>query len=334
MTINLPRYDAACRAIAEAKSIDEARELLDRAEAVRAYARQAKNRDLEADAGEIRFRAERRLGELQAETPKNGGGRPSKTGSAKEPVSHAPTLAELGIDKKLSARSQKLAAVPEAEFEGLLAGYRQQVIDAGERVSMNLLRAGDRATREASLADKSRAISERIGHQVYNVILSDPPWRLDPYSRVTGLNKAADNHYPTMSLDQIARLDVAGAAAPDCALFLWATAPMLIEALHVMREWGFQYRSHLIWLKDRIGTGYWSRNKHELLLIGGKGAIMAPEPGTQPESVIAAPRSRHSEKPQRFHEIIEKIYPGLPKLEMFARRRRPGWDSWGNETDD
>lgn len=163
----------------------------------------------------------------------------------------------------------------------------------------------------------------------FPVLYADPPWRFEPYSRDTGMDRAADNHYPTMTIEKIKDLPVP--SLDDAVLFLWATAPMLVEALAVMEAWGFTYKSQIIWVKDRIGTGYWARNKHELLLIGTKGSIPAPLPGTQPDSAIVASVSEHSRKPEAFHEIIEKMFPGVPKLEMFARVTRNGWQPWGKE---
>jgi N6-adenosine-specific RNA methylase IME4 len=98
-----------------------------------------------------------------------------------------------------------------------------------------------------------------------------------------------------------------------------------------MQAWGFAYKSHFVWAKDRIGTGYWNRNKHELLLIGTKGDVPAPAMGTQASSLIEAAVGRHSEKPPAFHEIIEGYFPSLPKIELNARKRRQNWDGWGNE---
>jgi N6-adenosine-specific RNA methylase IME4 len=121
-------------------------------------------------------------------------------------------------------------------------------------------------------------------------------------------------------------------AAADCVLFLWATAPMLPQALSVMDAWGFEYRSNYVWLKDRIGTGYWNRNAHEHLLIGVRGNIPAPAPGTQWDSVVEAPVGEHSAKPSIFLEMIEEYYPNLPKIELNCRGKgRQGWAVWGNE---
>lgn len=106
---------------------------------------------------------------------------------------------------------------------------------------------------------------------------------------------------------------------------------MLRESLEVMAAWGFLYRTNLVWVKDKIGTGYYIRNEHELLLIGRRGNLPVPEPGTQPSSVIHAPRTEHSEKPVEFYELIETLYPDLPKIELFARNNREGWKAWGNQ---
>ena len=186
-----------------------------------------------------------------------------------------------------------------------------------------------RARREAELGERQRALPDKR----YEVMLADPPWRFEPYSRTTGMDRAADNHYPTSALEEIKALAVASIAAPDCVLFLWATVPMLPQAHEVMPAWGFAYKSNLVWVKDRVGTGYWSRNKHELLLIGTRGHVPAPAPGTQWPSAIEAPVRRHSEKPAVFYEIIEGYFPTLPKIELHARgdEARPGWDVWGPE---
>jgi N6-adenosine-specific RNA methylase IME4 len=189
-------------------------------------------------------------------------------------------------------------------------------------------KAERRAARETELAAKQTALPDKR----YGVIVADPEWRFEPYSRETGMDRAADNHYPTSPAEVIADRDVASIAADDCVLFLWATVPMLPAALEVMNAWGFRYCSHAMWDKIHIGTGYWFRNRHELLLVGTRGDIPAPAMGTQFPSVIAIARKEHSEKPEQFLELIEQYFPTLPKIELNRRgAARAGWDAWGNE---
>jgi len=195
--------------------------------------------------------------------------------------------------------------------------------------STEQLRAEVKRRKRASTEKTLGATQMAAG--VYGVVYADPPWRFEPYSRATGMDRAADNHYPTMTLDEIKALAVP--AADDCVLFLWATVPMLLEALEAMRAWGFAYKSHFVWIKDRTGTGFWSRNRHELLLIGTRGNIPAPAPGEQFASVVEAAAGEHSAKPAAFAEMIEEMFPHLPAIELFARGPRLGWDVWGNQAD-
>jgi N6-adenosine-specific RNA methylase IME4 len=113
-------------------------------------------------------------------------------------------------------------------------------------------------------------------------------------------------------------------------LFLWATSPHLEQAFEVIKRWGFAYKSSLVWVKNRIATGYWARNRHELLLIATRGDIPAPDPAIVPDSVVEAPVGEHSAKPAVFRSIIEQMTPGLSRIELFARGEAPeGWQFWG-----
>jgi N6-adenosine-specific RNA methylase IME4 len=184
-----------------------------------------------------------------------------------------------------------------------------------------------REEREAELGRKITALPDKR----YGVIVADPEWQFEPYSRDTGMDRAADNHYPTSSVDDICARPVGDIAAKDCVLFLWATAPMLKAALKVMEAWGFDYKSHAIWRKDRVGTGYWFRSRHELVLVGTRGDVPAPAFIAREESVFDAPVGEHSQKPDWLQDNIDSWYPSLPKIELNARRKRPGWDAWGFE---
>jgi N6-adenosine-specific RNA methylase IME4 len=186
-----------------------------------------------------------------------------------------------------------------------------------------------RATREEELDEAAQRQSSRLGTKVYPVILADPPWRFKVWGEKTGMDRAADNHYPTMALEDICTLQVP--AADDCVLFLWRTGSTSRKAHQVIDAWGFECKSEFVWGKDRIGNGYWVRDKHEVLMIATRGNPPAPAPGENHDSLQLLPKGKHSAKPERFYEIIEKWFPSCDKLEMFARAPRDGWDSWGNE---
>jgi N6-adenosine-specific RNA methylase IME4 len=162
----------------------------------------------------------------------------------------------------------------------------------------------------------------------YPVLLADPPWR---YEHVETESRAIENQYPTMALDEICALSVSAATTDDCVLFLWATSPKLAEAIRVIEAWGFTYRSCAVWVKDKIGMGYYFRQQHELLLVAVKGNPPTPAPADRPPSVITAERTKHSAKPLEAYEAIERMYPSLPKAEFFSRAPREGWFAWGNQ---
>ena len=187
-----------------------------------------------------------------------------------------------------------------------------------------------RDAREAALGARQIALPQKK----YGVILADPEWHFELYGGDSGMLLHPANHYPTSDLETIKARDVPSIAATDCVLFLWATAPMMPQAIEVMLAWGFQFKSQFTWVKDKAGTGYWCRNRHELLLIGTRGNIPAPAPGTQWDSVIEAPVGAHSVKPEKSLEMIEAYFPTLPKIELNRRGPpRAGWDGWGNEAE-
>jgi N6-adenosine-specific RNA methylase IME4 len=163
----------------------------------------------------------------------------------------------------------------------------------------------------------------------FKTILADPPWQFSTWSE-KGKGRSAERHYPTMPWEEIGALPIHHVAAKDSVLFLWATAPMMPQALVVMWMWGYRYKSQLVWVKDRIGTGYWTRNAHELLLIGTRGKPRAPLPHNRPTSTIFGERGAHSVKPALVHPMIEIMVDG-PYLELFGRRKRERWTVWGNQ---
>ena len=326
---SLSKYDAAKAALAEAHRVDEVKDIRDKALAMQAYAKQAKDGAMIAWATDIRLRAERKAGQMLAEMRDNGERAAQGQRSHGVTFEQPSTLDDLGVSKMQSSRWQKLGALDDEAFEARAAVAKRQAVATVEATPAERTaeKKERRAEREAELA----AVQTALPQKRYGVVLADPEWKFEPYSRETGMDRAADNHYPTSDLDVIKQRGVADIAAGDCVLFLWATVPMLPQALDVMAAWGFVYKSQLVWTKDKIGTGYWFRNQHEILLVGTRGSVPAPAPGTQAPSVLHAPVGAHSEKPDAALDLIERYFPSLPKIELNARRARAGWDAWGYE---
>lgn len=333
----LAHYDAACRELAAASSIDEVEAVRSKAVALKLYAKQRRDALLMESSTAIVARAKRRLGEVMAEMREAGElpeGRPKKR-DGNGPV--LPTLADAGIDKHLADEARKAAAMPAAEYEAAIAravtiavatiNGEKSVLQAA-RLRRHTERQARRAAREKTLAEKIAALpSKRFG-----VILADPEWKFETYSEKGLTYGSADNHYPTSPLEEIKARDVASIAAQDCVLFLWATVPFLAGALEVMAAWGFRYVTNFVWLKPNLAQGYWNRNRHEHLLVGVKGAPPAPAQGKDLKaSVIEAPTRGHSVKPLEAYEMIEAYFPHLPKIELNARAARDGWSRWGLE---
>jgi N6-adenosine-specific RNA methylase IME4 len=178
-----------------------------------------------------------------------------------------------------------------------------------------------------------------IEHGKYKTILADPPWQ---FQNRTG--KIAPEHkrlmrYPTMTLKEIMELPVSMLAADPCHLYLWCPNALLPDGLKVMDSWGFQYKSYILWHKvrrdggsDGRGVGFYFRNVTELLLFGvrGKNGKRTLAPARRQVNYIASRKREHSRKPDEAFHIIETC-SSEPRLELFARFPRLGWDTWGNE---
>jgi N6-adenosine-specific RNA methylase IME4 len=171
-----------------------------------------------------------------------------------------------------------------------------------------------------------------LTRESYDVILADPPWKFASNSKAKP-GRNALRHYECMTPGDIAGMPVKDIAAKDSVLFMWVTVPFLDAGIRVMGEWGFKYKSNMVWVKGRVGMGYWARNRHEHVLIGRRGKFPAPHPSKRRDSVIEGQQREHSRKPDALHEYIEECWPGAFRLELFARQRREGWDAWGNETE-
>ena len=163
----------------------------------------------------------------------------------------------------------------------------------------------------------------------YDIVVADPPWTFTTRS-AKGL-EGRPQHYDRMTDQDIAAMPVQAISHAGTVLFLWTTSPHLPRGLDTLAVWGFTYRSSMVWVKDRVGTGYWARNRHELVLIGGRSKARAPAPAHRRDSVIEGQQRAHSVKPDALQDWIDATWPGASKIELFARRARPSWAVWGNE---
>lgn len=220
-----------------------------------------------------------------------------------------------------------VATLPKQEQAEIVAKGEKEILEAAKRIRAKKSEAKreERIERIAEIAVGNRDLNTG---KTYPVIYADPPWQYD-YSPTEV--RAIENHYPTMSLEQIKALPISNIVSDDAILFMWATSPKLKEAFQVLEAWGFEYRSSAIWVKNQLGMGYYFRQQHELLLIATRGSMPAPAPADRPRSVFTSDRTEHSAKPAEFAEFIERMYPTLPRIELFCRSPRHGWDVWGNQ---
>lgn len=313
--IVLARLDTARHALAEAKTIQETKKILDVAAAAEILAKRQKLGEEAINyAMSIKVEALAQLGRMLKETPKATGR--LYRGTELAPREDIPTLADMGLDKKTSKLAQDIASLPDDKLEAVKQGV------------VTLSSATNKQRRE-KMKDKYDDIAFQVKDK-YRVIYADPPWMYDKGKELSDKYGDVSKHYPPMETEDICNLPVSELAMKDCVLFLWATAPKLPEALQVMKSWGFSYKTCVVWDKVKHNFGYYFSVRHELLLIGGVGSS-TPDVSELHDSVITIERSeKHSEKPAYFRELITKMYRGK-KIELFAREKTDGWSVWGNE---
>ena len=168
----------------------------------------------------------------------------------------------------------------------------------------------------------------------FSVLLADPPWQFG--DKLPGPGRGAEKHYGTLSLAQLRVFPLPPLRFP-CLLFLWRVAAMPEEALSVCRAWGFAPKSEIVWVKKtptgkrHFGMGRYVRAEHETCLIGARGPAHRLIGDRSIRSTFEAATGEHSQKPDEFYDLIERLAPGLPRVELFARRPRAGWSQYGNE---
>ena len=224
---------------------------------------------------------------------------------------------------------REVASLPREQQEQLL-DWAEVNGEDGKRPTRKELRE---RVREVCKASRIAATPE-LPKGVYRVVYADPPWEYGDKRTNNEQSGSAESQYPTMPIDEICDLPIREMSASDAVLFLWATAPLLTEAVQVIEAWGFTYKAQFVWDKVKGFNGHYNDVRHELLLVATRGSFV-PAVETLDPSVISEKRTKHSRKPDRFYELIERLYPigDRTHIELFARRARNGWQAWGNQVD-
>jgi N6-adenosine-specific RNA methylase IME4 len=190
---------------------------------------------------------------------------------------------------------------------------------------------------DAQVGAAAEDLLRTVGDRRFGTILADPPWRF-----VNRTGKVAPEHrrlsrYDTMAWKEIAALPVGDLAAERSHCYLWTPNALVADALRVLEEWGFTYKTMLIWHKvrrdggsDGRGVGFYFRNVTEPVLFGVRGGLRTLPPGRRQVNLLATRKREHSRKPDELYPIIEGCSPG-PRIELFARYPRDGWSAWGDE---
>jgi N6-adenosine-specific RNA methylase IME4 len=321
MTDNsLAKLDQATRMLAEVRTIDDAKDLIDLAEAARVYAKQVElGLEAQNHAAEIKLRAQRRAGEILDKMEKADGG---IRWSRLQPETEMPkTYEELGIEKRDAHVWQTLAKMPELDFEKFIGETTEE---GKELTTAGIYRT---ARLENETANKIQP-PPMIGK--YRVIYADPPWKYGDPMGIDGYKVSAEMHYPVMSIPELCALPVMDMAEDNAVLFLWVTAPLMEDAFKIVNAWGFEYKTHFVWDKIKHNFGHYSSVRHELLFLCTRGSCLPDIPKLF-DSVASIERTDHSCKPEQFREMIDTLYPNGKRIELFARDKHDGWEVWGNE---
>lgn len=328
------RLTEAEKALAHATEIDQVRLVMDVAAAQEVFAKRQKlGEDVIGYAHTIKIRALGRLGELLKQIDKASGGKRPKgskgatgriSGTELVPLIAQPTLADLGVSKKVASVAQQLAALP-AQTREAIAQREETLAQARRKTKAEAIR------KAVSLPDAK-----------YRVLYADPPWHYSDKADASG-DPAAFNaqssvqasggvgrHYPPMTIRELCDLPVPAICEDHAVLFLWVTSPLLFESAAVIKAWGFTYKASFVWDKVKHNMGHYNSVRHEFLLVCTRGSC-TPDVVKLEDSVQSIERTTHSTKPEEFRTIIETLYPNGKRLEMFARRLTEGWDTYGYE---
>lgn len=335
----LVTVDAFSRELAEASSVPELKALVDKGEAVIEYMRKSGHFDFDTVRGLAfaRCRAVVKAGRLLEEIAPGQGARTDITSESR----FRSVITTARLSERLAGYWRAAGKIDDDAFDewevktpDLELPKFSKLYSLGKIANAKTENGPNRTNTVEDLA----ALAD--SGQQFGAIYADPPWSFRVYSG-KGKARSAENHYDTMTQAEIEALGehVQRLAAKNSALFLWCVMPQIPEALRVIEAWGFTYKTAAFtWVKRNKsgngffwGMGYWTRSNAEICLLATKGSPQRQAKDV--EQLIVEQLGRHSAKPERVAERIERLVPG-PYLEMFARRGRKDWTTWGNEPDE
>jgi len=237
------------------------------------------------------------------------------------------------FDKTHSAEPQRSAQAEAAAVMNVGRGTMAQAEQVAKHAPdlADKVLAGTVKLNAAYREMKRRSVAEApsLPSRKYRVIYADPPWSYG--NTMPPGTTQPDDYYPLMRTSDICALPIRDLAEQDSVLFLWTTSPHLPEAFDVIFAWGFEYKTSFIWDKVKHNMGHYNSVRHELLLVCTRGSC-TPDVPKLFDSVQTIERTEHSVKPEEFRTIIDTIYPYGKRIELFARKKIEGWETWGNES--
>lgn len=329
MQMDIVAIDKLTRELQQKTDLAELADIDTKLEAIRQYARKSKDSfSLLMKAAEARARIVRRMGQLFKEIEREEGrgdrGEDGKFHQKSQPVTSGIRQAEqeANISRMTRIRYEQISQLPDEEFEAQIGKCWEQ-------------------EREITLACILSAFHKWL-HSLqdwtnpegkFRVIYADPPWRygntMPTFSRKGDFGDQRD-HYRLMNSHEVAALPVKEIVADNAVLFLWVTSPVLEESFDVINAWGFNYKASFVWDKVKHNMGHYNSVRHEFLLVATRGSCM-PDEKKLYDSVQSIERTEHSEKPEKFREIIDTLYPNGARVELFSRKQIEGWIVHGDE---
>ena len=197
----------------------------------------------------------------------------------------------------------------------------------------NELKTGESTIQQAKREIVKTKIKERpeLPTDKYRVIYADPPWKYgNDFTKAMPGSTRPNDYYPTMSISEICEMEISEITDENAVLFLWVTSPILEDAFQVIKAWGFKYKASFVWDKIGHNFGYYNSVRHEFLLVCTKGSCL-PDESILFDSVQSIEKMAHSEKPEKFRQIIDELYQSGRRIELFARKRIDKWDAYGNQ---